>query len=84
VNVHAKSRLIPESLRTLRAEDKGQAEACPDRTRAIPCKVQAVTAEVFMIRNMRGMISAAGEMSNRVRAVRMRKFERCGLPPPEP
>jgi hypothetical protein len=42
VNVHhAKSRLIPESLRTLRSEDKGQAEACPDRTRAIPCTVRA-------------------------------------------
>ena len=41
----------------LRPEDKGQAGACPDRARAIPCKVQAVTANVFMIRNMRGMIS---------------------------
>jgi hypothetical protein len=36
VNVHAKSRLIPEPLRTLRTEDKGQTGACPDRTRAIP------------------------------------------------
>ena len=36
VNVHAKSRLTPEPLRTLRSEDKGQAGACPDRTRAIP------------------------------------------------
>jgi hypothetical protein len=40
VNVHAKSRLILEPLRTLRSEDKGQAGACPDRTRAIPCKVR--------------------------------------------
>ena len=40
VNVHAKSRLIPEPLRALRSEDKGQAGACPDRTRAIPCKVR--------------------------------------------
>ena len=40
VNVHAKSRLILEPLRTLRPEDKGQAGACPDRARAIPCKVQ--------------------------------------------
>jgi len=40
VNVHAKSRLTLEPLRTLRSEDKGQARACPDRTRAIPCKVQ--------------------------------------------
>jgi hypothetical protein len=43
VNVHAKSRLTLEpngrSLRTLRPEDKGQAGACPDRTRAIPCAV---------------------------------------------
>ena len=27
-------------LRTLRSEDKGQAGACPDRTRAIPCNVR--------------------------------------------
>jgi hypothetical protein len=26
--------------RTLRSEDKGQAQACPDRTRAIPCTVR--------------------------------------------
>jgi hypothetical protein len=45
VNVHAKSRLTPESLRTLRAEDKGQAGACPNGTRAIPSKVRAVTAQ---------------------------------------
>ncbi len=43
VNVHAKSRLTPEPLRTLRSETKGQAGACPDRTRAIPCDVRAVT-----------------------------------------
>ena len=46
MNVHAKSRLTPEPLRTLRPETKGQARACPDRTRTIPCKVQAVTGEV--------------------------------------
>ena len=40
MNVHAKSRLILEPLRTLRSEGKGQAEACPDRTRAIPCTVR--------------------------------------------
>ena len=40
VNVHAKSRLTLEPLRTLRSETKGQAGACPDRTRAIPCKVR--------------------------------------------
>jgi hypothetical protein len=40
VNVHLKSCLTPEPLRTLRPEAKGQAGACPDRTRAIPCKVQ--------------------------------------------
>ena len=43
VNVHAKSRLTLEPLRTLRSETKGQAGACPDRTRAIPCTVRAVT-----------------------------------------
>jgi hypothetical protein len=26
-----------------RSEDKGQAGACPDQTRAIPCKVRAIT-----------------------------------------
>ena len=36
-NVHAMSRLTLEPLRTLRSETKGQAGACPDRTRAIPC-----------------------------------------------
>ena len=40
VNVHAKSRLTLEPLRTLRSETKGQAGACPDLTRAIPCKVR--------------------------------------------
>jgi hypothetical protein len=39
-HVHAKPRLILEPLRTLRTEDKGQAGACPDRTRAIPCNVR--------------------------------------------
>jgi hypothetical protein len=40
VNVHAKSRLTLEPLRPLRSEDKGQAGACPDRARAIPCKLR--------------------------------------------
>ena len=44
MNVHAKSRLNPEPLRALRPEDKGQAGACPDRTRAIPYTVQAVVS----------------------------------------
>ena len=42
MNIHVKSRLTPEPLRTLRSVDKGQAEACPDRMQAIPCKVTAV------------------------------------------
>jgi hypothetical protein len=46
VNVHAKSRLTLEPLRTLRSETKGQAGACPDRTRAIPCTVQAITGRL--------------------------------------
>jgi len=45
VNVHAKSRLTLEPLRTLRSEDKGQAGASPDRTRAIPCTVRAITVQ---------------------------------------
>src|SRR5689334_21432825 len=45
VNVHAKSRLAPEPLRTLRPETEGQAGACPDRARSIPCTVRAVTGQ---------------------------------------
>jgi hypothetical protein len=46
VNVHhTKSRLIPEPLRTLRSEDKGQAGACSDRTRSIPCTVTGAVME---------------------------------------
>src|SRR5271157_1855361 len=45
VNVHAKSPLDPGDLRTLRSEDNGQAAACPDRTRAIPCKQRVVTIQ---------------------------------------
>ncbi len=30
----------------VRPETKGQAGACPDRTRVIPCKVQAVTGQI--------------------------------------
>jgi len=33
----------PDVLRALRSADKGQARACPDRTRAIPCTVRAIT-----------------------------------------
>ena len=46
VDVHAKSRLTRVSLRTLRPEDRGQAGACPDRTRAIPCTARAVTGQI--------------------------------------
>ena len=53
---------------------KGQAGACPDQTRAVPCKVRAVTAKTSMIRNMRGMVSATGEMTDRVQAGRIHKF----------
>jgi hypothetical protein len=44
VKAHAKSRLTQEPLRALRPEDKGQAGACTDRTRAIPYEVRVVTA----------------------------------------
>jgi hypothetical protein len=44
VKVHTKSCLIPEPLLTLRPEDKGQAGACPDHARAIPCKVLVASA----------------------------------------
>ena len=43
VNVHATSRLTPEPLPALRSETKGQAGACLDRTRAIPCTVRVIT-----------------------------------------
>jgi hypothetical protein len=35
--------LTLEPLRALRSETKGRAEACPDRTRTIPCTLPAVT-----------------------------------------
>jgi len=41
------------------AETKGQAGACPDWTRAIPCEVQAVTAAVSVIRNTALRLTAA-------------------------
>ena len=41
VNVHAKSRLTLETTAGTPARTKGQAGACPDRTRAIPCSVRA-------------------------------------------
>jgi len=50
VNVHAKSRLTLEPLRTLRPETRGQAGACPDRTRAIPCKVRRRAINVQLAR----------------------------------
>jgi hypothetical protein len=83
-NVHAKSRLTLETTADTPVRDQGPGGACPDRTRAIPCKVRAVTAEISMTRNMRGMMLATGEMSDRIQAGIVRKFERCGLPPPEP
>ena len=73
-DVHAKSRLTLEPLRTLRSETKGQAGACPDRTRTTACNMRAVTAEITMIRNMRGMVSVTGEASDRVQAGRADKF----------
>ena len=51
VNAHAKSRLTPEPLRTLRSETKGQAGACPDRAQAIPCTVRAGTAMPAIVRH---------------------------------
>ena len=82
VNVHAKSRLILEPLRTLRSEDKGQAGACPDRTRAIPCKVRR---RVTMIRKIRGMILVS--LSDRAiesKQARVAQFARLERRPPEP
>ena len=43
MDVHAKSRLTLEPLHPLRPETKGQAGACRDWTRAIPCTVRAIT-----------------------------------------
>jgi hypothetical protein len=62
--------LTAEPLYRLRSDAKGQAGACPDRTRVIPCKVRALTAEGSMIRNMRGMISA-----DRKRAIECKQAE---------
>jgi hypothetical protein len=43
VNVHAKSRLIPETSVGTSVRNQGAGGACPDRTRAIPCNVRAIT-----------------------------------------
>jgi len=51
VNAHAKLRLTPEPLRTLRSETKGQAGACPDRAQAIPCTVRAGAAMPAVVRD---------------------------------
>ncbi len=40
VNVHAKSRSTLETTADTAVRNEGQAGACPDRTRAIPCNVQ--------------------------------------------
>jgi hypothetical protein len=43
VHVHARSRLTPETSADTPARNHGTGRACPDRTRAIPCTVRAVT-----------------------------------------
>ena len=58
VKVHAKSRLTPEPLRTLRPEDKGQAE--PARTGRGPSPARCGRSRAAsMIRNTPGMIMVA-------------------------
>ena len=84
MNGHAKSRLTLETTADTPVRTKGQAGACPDRRRAIPCKVRAVTAEVSMIWNMRGMILAirgmlrccpwrAGQLAKAIRVLQTRE-----------
>jgi hypothetical protein len=58
---------------------QGPGRSLPGPDAGHPCKVQVVTEEVSMIRNMRGAVSAAREISDRVQAGRMHKFERYGL-----
>jgi hypothetical protein len=81
--------LDPGAPRTLRSEIKGQAGACPDRTRDIPCTVRAVIGS-FMIRNIRGIISAAtqyersnpsrqGAANSKYLVRRLRSHERTSL-----
>ena len=41
--------LTSEPLHPLRSETKGQAEACPDRTQAIPCKLRTGHSEKFVV-----------------------------------
>jgi hypothetical protein len=55
VNVHAKSRLILEPLRTLRSEDKGQAGACPNRTRASVHQGAPVESQNLPVRNSQAL-----------------------------
>jgi hypothetical protein len=56
VNVHAKSRLTLEPLRTLRSETKGQAGALPGLDAGHPLQRADYHQTVSTIRNIRGMI----------------------------
>jgi len=79
VNVHAKSRLTLEPLRTLRTETKGQAGACPDRTRAIPCTVRAVTAEVSIRRRAHSVPGPGPTLSPSWSLASLRLFPKVAL-----
>ena len=53
-NVHAKSRLIPETSTATPARNHGPGRACPDRTRAIPCTVTGCHRMATVVRDRRG------------------------------
>ncbi len=53
-------------MRTLRSEDKGQAGACPDQTRAIPCTVQAVTGSLAAMTNRGARRSMSRRSTSRI------------------
>ena len=56
-NVHAKSRLIPETLRTLRPETRARPQPARTGAQAIPCKVQACNQRAISHGNQRPLRS---------------------------
>jgi hypothetical protein len=62
---------------TLIAVDVEVFALCPDRTRAIPCKVRAVTEQASVIWNIRGLVTATQGMSDRVHSGLGRQSARC-------
>ena len=76
--------LDPGATADTPVRNHGPGRSLPGPDAGHPLQGAGGHGESSMIRNIRGMILTAGMISNRVLAGRMNKFERCGLPPPEP